>query len=174
MNTLYAKIENNGDVAVFNDLYCTEHVATFPANYSNKPKTNHKSVIINCVKYNLNWDNVTDRILVRTGHGNFDGNNFDDVITIVHKVQKQHHGWRSITYNGQRYQVLGGIRTQFFICLNNPTGKGIKIIVKHNGEVVQVIRRTPLTHKNKTVIKYKNKLYPLNDKPLPHINLDDN
>ncbi len=33
---------------------------------------------------------------------------------------RQHTGWQSVKFDGNRYVLRGGIRTNFFISLNNP------------------------------------------------------
>ena len=33
---------------------------------------------------------------------------------------RQYTGWQSVRFAGNRYVLCGGIRTDFFICLNNP------------------------------------------------------
>lgn len=33
---------------------------------------------------------------------------------------KQNSGWQSVRFDGNRYVLRGGIRTDFFISLNNP------------------------------------------------------
>gem|GEM_PF-5675409 len=33
---------------------------------------------------------------------------------------RQHTGWQSIKFGGNRYALRGGIRTDFFISLNSP------------------------------------------------------
>ena len=45
---------------------------------------------------------------------------FTDQVEVVDRVPREHSGWQSIRYNKQRYQLFGGIRTPFFICLNSP------------------------------------------------------
>ncbi len=45
---------------------------------------------------------------------------FTDSIEMIERVPRQHSGWQSVTYQGQRYQLNGGIRTFWFICLSNP------------------------------------------------------
>lgn len=59
---------------------------------------------------------------VRTGLGTINSytGEFTDVIEKVQRVVRQHHGWQSVTYKGKRYQLLGGVRTNCFICLNSP------------------------------------------------------
>jgi len=58
---------------------------------------------------------------VRTGKGTvrFDGT-FTDVVDTANRGVRQHSGWQSVTYKGKRYQLYGGIRTNWFICLNSP------------------------------------------------------
>jgi len=45
---------------------------------------------------------------------------FSDQIRLADRIPRDHSGWQSIRYNKQRYQLFGGIRTPFFICLNSP------------------------------------------------------
>lgn len=63
-------------------------------------------------------------LVVRTGEGtvnHFLGEmDFTDVVEHVTRCPRQHSGWRSVFYKGERYQLKGGIRTGYFICLNNP------------------------------------------------------
>ena len=59
---------------------------------------------------------------VRSGEGTVrlsDGT-FTDVITTAQRAVRQHAGWQSVTYQGKRYQLFGGIHTNWFICLNSP------------------------------------------------------
>jgi hypothetical protein len=60
-------------------------------------------------------------IQVRSGKGTVtrDGH-FTDVIEVVSRCVQYHSGWESITYKGKRYQLLGGIRTDWFINAANP------------------------------------------------------
>ena len=62
---------------------------------------------------------------VRTGLGTVRrmrtaGREFTDTVERVHREPRQHAGWQSVRYKGARYQLHGGIRTSFFINLNNP------------------------------------------------------
>lgn len=61
-------------------------------------------------------------IAVRTGVGTFCGSSteFTDTIDRVRRVPRLHTTWQSVVYKGRRYRLGGGIRTQYFICLNNP------------------------------------------------------
>lgn len=45
---------------------------------------------------------------------------FTDEVAQVERIPRDHSGWQSIRYNKRRYQLFGGIRTAFFICLNSP------------------------------------------------------
>jgi len=59
---------------------------------------------------------------VRTGLGTVrlsDGV-FTDVLTTATRAVRQHSGWQSVRYKGQRFQLFGGIHTNWFICLNSP------------------------------------------------------
>ena len=38
----------------------------------------------------------------------------------VSRIPRQHSGWQSVRFDGNRYVLRGGIRTDFFISLNNP------------------------------------------------------
>jgi hypothetical protein len=59
--------------------------------------------------------------LVRTGKGAVkEDGSFTDVVDHAVRYPQQHSGWQSVIYKGQRYQLFGGIRTRFFICLDNP------------------------------------------------------
>lgn len=61
---------------------------------------------------------------VRSGLGTvyFDGT-FNDTLETEARTPRQHKGWQSVTYKGKRYALRGGVRTDYFICLNNPLGK---------------------------------------------------
>ena len=39
---------------------------------------------------------------------------------LISRVPRYHAGWQSVTYNGNRYQLHGGIRTDYFIDLASP------------------------------------------------------
>lgn len=45
---------------------------------------------------------------------------FADEVDRVDRVPREHAGWQSVRYQKKRYQLFGGIRTLFFICLNSP------------------------------------------------------
>lgn len=68
------------------------------------------------------------QITVRTGTGSIiyteDPNcpsvGFTDEIKQIDRIPREHSGWKSVRYRKQRYQLFGGIRTAFFICLNSP------------------------------------------------------
>ena len=66
------------------------------------------------------------RLTVRTGTGTirYSGEEleeqFTDKIKTIWRVPRDHTGWQSIKYKGKRYQLFGGIRTEYFICLNSP------------------------------------------------------
>jgi len=68
-------------------------------------------------------------VLVRTGDGVCSSDvigcneSFTDVVRYVYRVPRQHKGWQSVCYAGQRYQLHGGIRNPQFISLNNPIRK---------------------------------------------------
>lgn len=58
---------------------------------------------------------------VRTGLGTVrDDGSFTDIVTTEARTPRQHAGWQSVRYMNKRYQLFGGIRTDYFICLNNP------------------------------------------------------
>jgi MoaA/NifB/PqqE/SkfB family radical SAM enzyme len=61
---------------------------------------------------------------VRSGRGNPqpDGS-FDDTIETVERSIRQPSGWQSVRYKGQRFQLYGGIRTNWFINVNLPIRK---------------------------------------------------
>ena len=48
---------------------------------------------------------------------------FTDSIGIAERVPRKHSAWESVKYKGQRYQLHGGVRTFWFICLNHPLKK---------------------------------------------------
>ena len=60
-------------------------------------------------------------ISVRTGEGDLrhDGT-FSDVVETVSRIPSFNAGWQAVTYKGGRYQLFGGVRTAYFICLNSP------------------------------------------------------
>jgi hypothetical protein len=60
-------------------------------------------------------------LVVRTGenHGILIGGFGDGVEWIVRKP-REHSGWQSVTYEGRRYKLWGGIRTNFWINLSMP------------------------------------------------------
>ena len=67
---------------------------------------------------------ATEYIEVRTGHGTVTwSGTFTDAIGSAYRVPRQHSGWRSVAWEGRRYQLHGGIRTQHFICTNNPIAR---------------------------------------------------
>lgn len=65
---------------------------------------------------------------VRTGLGTVNSaGEFSDVVEEVARIPVVHENstissWRSVRYKGKRYQLLGGVRTPYFISLNNPLG----------------------------------------------------
>lgn len=66
---------------------------------------------------------------IRTGLGTVrqDGT-FTDLVRIARRCPRQHSGWQSVTFEGMRYELHGGIRTNLFICLNNPIRKPRSIV----------------------------------------------
>lgn len=70
------------------------------------------------------------RLLIRTGVGGCQdpswkqGVFFSDEVKTVSRVPRFHRGWQSVTYQCRRYQLMGGVRTPYFICLNNPIKGG--------------------------------------------------
>ena len=66
-------------------------------------------------------DKMELQIVVRTGRGTVtDGRRFNDQVGIVWRIPRFNVGWQAVTYKRQRYQLFGGVRTPYFICLNNP------------------------------------------------------
>lgn len=60
-------------------------------------------------------------ISVRTGKGDLKSDRtFTDVVEIVSRTPTFNAGWQAVTYKGGRYQLFGGVRTPYFICLNDP------------------------------------------------------
>jgi len=45
---------------------------------------------------------------------------FPDVVEQVERTPRQHSRWKSVTYKGIRYQLMGGIRTNYWINLSLP------------------------------------------------------
>lgn len=62
-------------------------------------------------------------LTVRTGLGTVSGTSFTDVVETVNRVPRMNVGWQAVTYRSKRYQLSGGIRTPYFICLNNPLSR---------------------------------------------------
>ena len=57
---------------------------------------------------------------VRSGMGTTTGQGtFTDVIDNACRVPKQHSGWQSVEDKGRRFQLYGGIRTNWFIVLRS-------------------------------------------------------
>ena len=60
-------------------------------------------------------------ISVRTGEGDLRSDmTFSDVVETVSRIPTFNVGWQAVTYKGGRYQLFGGVRTPYFICLNSP------------------------------------------------------
>jgi hypothetical protein len=62
---------------------------------------------------------------VRSGKGGLRYNEHDeavftDSLTTATRGVRQHSGWQSVTYNGKRYVLMGGIRTPLWINLSMP------------------------------------------------------
>ncbi len=63
---------------------------------------------------------------VRTGKGGclFRSNpsvmGFSDTIEYVRRIPRKMSGWECVCYKGKRYQLFGGIHTDYFIDLLNP------------------------------------------------------
>lgn len=75
-----------------------------------------------CLKYPM--EKV--RFAVRTGKGTCsmgEGGEFTDIIHFAERIAMQHSGWQSVRCGNKRYRLGGGIRTCYFICLNNPVGR---------------------------------------------------
>ena len=63
-------------------------------------------------------------ISVRTGKGDLKSDRtFTDVVETVNRKPRFNVGWQAVTYKRQRYQLFGGIRTGYFICLSNPLSR---------------------------------------------------
>ena len=64
------------------------------------------------------------QLAVRRGTGSisYQGDTpvFTDQVELVDRIPRDHSGWQSVCYKRQRYQLFGGIRTPFFICLTSP------------------------------------------------------
>lgn len=71
--------------------------------------------------------NEPTKLFVRTGKGHYDSSikKFSDACDFIARIPRQHEGWDSITYRNQRYQLFGGIRTPWNICLDMPIKKGM-------------------------------------------------
>ncbi len=50
---------------------------------------------------------------------------FTDEVGGATRSVKQHAGWQSVTYKGQRYALKGGIHTDYFINLALPIKKRV-------------------------------------------------
>jgi len=51
-----------------------------------------------------------------------DGANGFKVLATIERVPQQHTGWQSVSWQGNRYQLFGGIRNPEFIDIANPIG----------------------------------------------------
>ena len=65
------------------------------------------------------------QFVVRTGLGGLTygkkyGTRFTDRVETVSRKPRFNVGWQAVTYKRKRYQLLGGVRTPYFICLNSP------------------------------------------------------
>ena len=60
--------------------------------------------------------------VVRSGRGSVTAGGFTDHVCFASRAARYHAGWQSVRYDSRRYQLLGGIRTPLFICLNSPIG----------------------------------------------------
>lgn len=49
-----------------------------------------------------------------------DNEYFTNIVEIRTSAVTQHKGWQSVSYEGRRYQLYGGIRTPNWISLDNP------------------------------------------------------
>jgi hypothetical protein len=56
---------------------------------------------------------VKRKVTLRCGESDF-----TDHVEWATRVPRQHVKWQSVTYKGKRYQLHGGIHTNWFICLN--------------------------------------------------------
>lgn len=68
------------------------------------------------------------RLEVLTGKGTVSReptqqSDFTDHVEWITRIPRQHNGWQSVTYKGKRYQLHGGIHTNYFISLLSPLGK---------------------------------------------------
>ncbi|HNC58618.1 MAG TPA: hypothetical protein PLP33_24535 [Leptospiraceae bacterium] len=59
-------------------------------------------------------------ISVRTGKGTVSGETFTDIVEKVERAPIDMAGWQKIRYKNRYYALRGGIRTEHFICLDNP------------------------------------------------------
>ena len=64
--------------------------------------------------------NVDEVSFVVRGPGGEKMEEFDDGIEWATRKPRIHRGWQSVTYKGERYQLMGGIRTQYWINLRHP------------------------------------------------------
>ena len=60
---------------------------------------------------------------VRSGKGTVTGTTFNDIVETVTRTPIKTVRRDRVIYKGKRYQLMGGIRTDYFICLNNPITK---------------------------------------------------
>jgi hypothetical protein len=65
------------------------------------------------------------QFVVRTGEGTIQYDmlgtaSFSDEVCVVDRVPIDHVGWASVRYKNRWYQLFGGIRTPYFVCLNSP------------------------------------------------------
>ncbi len=51
----FPELKSKMDIAVYRDANCKTEWVRFPWHYSNKPKWNSKTVMINCFKWQVIW-----------------------------------------------------------------------------------------------------------------------
>lgn len=85
------------------------------------------------------------RFVVRSGHGTiyYEGSSakFNDEVMWATRVPTYHSGWWSVRFQNRWYQVFGGVRTPYFICLNSP----IRSAIRQESKCANCGRSTPRT-----------------------------
>jgi len=65
-------------------------------------------------------DSVEFTVRAGDGHVEYNPVGFSDEVCTVSRVPVDHSGWAAVRYQNRWYQLFGGIRTPYFICLNSP------------------------------------------------------
>lgn len=81
------------------------------------------------------------KVVVRTGEGTVSGTTFTDIVEEVERAIIYMDGWQKVRYKNRYYALRGGIRTEAFICLNNPLKPRIFGIQK---TILDMLQKTEL------------------------------